>query len=161
MDIIYRELLKQQFEHLVQEMELEGVLPKPVMRNTRVIAAVDGVRQSGIKDRYLLAIDTDRFPIEAFDVGFLDPSCDPLSQQRAPMKDRRWFPDDGEQRFKTAFSREPRVFICIDPGFSREFFIHHTQESWNPHYWSLLEVVRQVRNALSSNVYRGPMWEKQ
>ena len=161
MDIIYRELLKQQFEHLVQEMELEGVLPTPMMRNTRVIAAVDGVRQSGIKDRYLLAIDTDRFPIEAFDVGFLDPSCDPLSQQTAPMKDRRWFPDDGEQRFKTAFSKEPHVFICIDPGFSREFFIHHTQESWNPHYWSLLEVVRQVRNALSSNVYRGPMWDKQ
>jgi len=77
------------------------------------------------------------------------------------MKDRRWFPDDGEQRFKTAFSKEPRVFICIDPGFSREFFIHHTQESWNPRYWSLLEVVRQVRNALSSNVYRGPMWDKQ
>lgn len=161
MDIVYRELLKQQFEHLVQELELEGVLPKPVMRNTRVIAAVDGVRQSGIKDRYLLGIDTDRFPIEAFDVGFLDPSCDPLSQQTAATKDRRWFPDDGEQRFKTTFPREPRVFICIDPGFSREFFIHHTQESWNPHYWSLLEVVRQVRNALSSKVYRGPMWKKQ
>jgi hypothetical protein len=160
-DIIYRELLKQQFEHLAEELEVEGVLPSPVMRNTRVIAPIDGVRKSGVKDRYLLAIDTDRFPIEAFDVGFIDPSSTPSSQQTAPMKDRRWFPDDGEQRFKTAFPKEPRVFICIDPGFSREYFIHHTQESWNPHCWSLLEVVRQVRNALSSNVYSGPMWEKQ
>jgi len=160
-DIVYRELLKQQFKHLTQELKLEGVLPSPIMQNTRVIVAIDGIRKSGIKDRYLLAIDTDRFPIEAFDVGFLDPSCDPLSQPTAPMKDRRWFPDDGEHRFKTAFRQEPHVFICIDPGFSREYFIHHTQESWNPQYWSLLEVVRQVRNALSSNVYRGPMWEKQ
>lgn len=159
--MIYRELLNQQFEHLVQELELEGVLTSPVMRNTRVIAPVDGVRKSGIKDRYLLAVDTNRFPIEAFDVGFIDPSCAPSSQQTAPIKDRNWFPDDGEQRFKTAFPKEPRVFICIDPGFSREYFIHHIHESWNPHYWTLLEVVRQVRNALSSTVYSGPMWEKQ
>ncbi|MBI3476456.1 MAG: hypothetical protein HY010_12045 [Acidobacteria bacterium] len=161
MDIIYRQLIRQQFERLVQEVELEGVLPSPVMLGRRVITAVDGIRTSGISDRYLLAIDTDRFPIEAFDVGFLDPSSDPLSQQTAPIKNPMWFPDDGEQRFKTVFPKEPRVFICIEPGFSREYFIFHLNDSWNPHYWSLLEVVRQVRNALSSNLYKGPMWEKQ
>ena len=160
MDMVYRELLRKQFERLVQEVEVEAVLPPPVMRNTRVIAAVDGIRPSGIKDRYLLAIDTDLFPIQVFDVGFLEPSCDPLSQATAPIKDPKWFPDDGEQRFKSAFPKEPHVFICIDPGFSREYFIHHNQESWNPHYWSLLQLVRQVRNALTSNVYKGPMWER-
>jgi hypothetical protein len=160
MHSVYRQIVKNQFAQLSAELAAEGVLPSPLMAGTRVITWVEGVRTSDQRDRFLLGIDTDRFPIEPFDVGFMDPALPASEWGTADMKTPLFFPDDGEQRMKTSFRAEPRVFICIQPGFTREYFVHHLQESWNPHLMTLTHVVQQVRNAVTGPLYVGPMWEK-
>lgn len=160
MDSVYREILEGQFAHLSAELAAEGVLPPPVMSGTRVVVWIEGIRASGERDRFLLGIDTDRFPIEPFDVGFINPALPASQWPVAEMKNPGFFPDDGEQRMKTNFRNQPRVFICIQPGFTREYFAHHLQESWNPHTMTLAHVVQQVRNAITGSLYVGPMWEK-
>jgi len=160
MHSVYRQIVQDQFDRLATELAAEGVLPPPVMAGTRVVVWVEGIRASGQRDRFLLGIDTDRFPIEPFDVGFIDPALPASEWEKAGMKNPSFFPNDGEQRMKTNFRAEPCVFICIQPGFTREYFAHHLQESWNPHATMLIHVVQQVRNAVTGSLYVGPMWEK-
>jgi hypothetical protein len=163
MHSVYRELIERQFACLTEDISAESVLSPPVMSGTRVVVRVEGIRKSGEHDRYLLCIDTDRFPVEPFDVGFIDPSLPATQWDRAELKNPTFFPndgDDGQQRMKTAFHTDPRVFICIQPGFTREYFAHHRDESWNPHAMTLAHIVQQVRNVITSPRYVGPMWEK-
>jgi hypothetical protein len=122
---------------------------------------LDAVRSDGKPDRYIAILDAADFPLYPFDVGFVDPN---LSDQQAALspeiKNPRWFPYDGETKFKTEFTAAPQVFVCIQPGFSKEYFLHHKAEQWNPRYWTLARVVHQLQLALREPAYQLPNWER-
>jgi hypothetical protein len=149
-----------QLDALKRFISDENVLPIPKVRGRRLSMTVEGHRPDNRRDEFRLAIDGSGFPLYPYDIGFLDPSKAVKSWKPTDIKNPMWFPFDNETSFKTAFARSPSVFVCIQPGFSREYFVHHTQEQWNPQKWSLLEVVIQIRQALNAISYVQPNWER-
>src|SRR5262249_33169138 len=126
----------------------------------KVFQQLEAVRQDGSRDWFLAVIDGMEFPLYPFDIGFADPDiADKAYSKIAKIKDPLWFPFDGETKFKIAFKEEPRVFVCIQPGFSKEYFVHHKDEQWNPHYWTLPRVIHQLQLALREPAYQRPNWE--
>jgi hypothetical protein len=139
--------------------ESEAVSPTVVGR--RVIQPLEGARQNGGIDQFLAIIDGHGFPLYPFDVGFVDPSSNPTTYSEiTELKNPVWFPYDGETKFKTEFREAPRVFVCIQPGFSQEYFAHHKTEQWNPRYWTLSRVVHQLQLALREPTYQLPNRER-
>lgn len=127
----------------------------------RIVQSLDGIRPDGRTDRFTAIIDAADFPLYPFDIGFVDPSLSELEAVRCiEIKNPRWFPYDGETKFKTQFREAPHVFVCIQPGFSKEYFIHHKAEQWNPRYWTLARVVHQMQLALREPNYQLPNWER-
>lgn len=158
----------QAFEPLFQEQLAalqvfgsEAALSCAFVSGRRIIQPIDAVRSDGRTDRYVSVLDATDFPLYPFDIGFVDPSLD-LSNAAlcTDIKNPRWFPYDGETKFKTQFRDAPRVFVCIQPGFSKEYFIHHKLEQWNPRYWTLARVVHQLLVALREPTYQLPSWER-
>lgn len=160
----YEPIFARQLEQLRSAIADEGLLPQPVVCGRRVLVHVEGIRQDGQRDRFALVIDARRFPVHPFDAGFAPPDTPPAFLGDVTFKDARWFPFDGERSFKTAFEGakegEPKVFICVQPGFSEEYFYYHVGEAWNPHRWTLSQVVAQVRQALNASSYIQPNWER-
>ena len=127
----------------------------------RIVHSLDGIRADGRSDRFTAIIDAADFPLYPFDVGFVDPGLSESEAARSTdIKNPRWFPYDGETKFKTEFREAPHVFVCIQPGFSKEYFIHHKAEQWNPRYWTLARVVHQLQLALQQPSYQLPSWER-
>lgn len=158
----------QAFEPLFQEQlaalhafGLEAALSCPFVSGRRIVQAMDAVRPEGKTDQYIVVLDAADFPLYPFDVGFVDPSLgEPDAALCTDIKNPRWFPYDGETKFKTRFRDAPHVFVCIQPGFSKEYFIHHKAEQWNPRYWTLARVVHQLQLALREPAYQLPNWER-
>lgn len=158
----------QAFEPLFQEQVAalqafgrEAALSRPFIAGRRILQVMDAIRPDGRTDRYNMVIDAADFPLYPFDVGFVDPRLDePDAALCVKIKDPRWFPYDSETKFKTHFKDAPHVFVCIQPGFSKEYFIHHKAEQWNPRYWTVARVVHQVQLALRESVYQLPNWER-
>jgi hypothetical protein len=145
----------------LQAFACEALLSKPFVSGRRIVQAIDAVRTDGRTDRYVAIIDATDFPLYPFDVGFVDPRLtEPDAARCGNIKDPRWFPCDGETKFKTQFREAPHVFVCIQPGFSKEYFIHHRAEQWNPRYWTLARVVHQVQLAAREPTYQLPNWER-
>jgi hypothetical protein len=158
----------QAFEPLFQEQlaalqafNCEAGLSCAFVSARRIIQALDTVRSDGRMDRYVAVLDASDFPLYPFDIGFVDPRLN-LSDAAlsADIKNPRWFPYDGETKFKTQFRDAPHVFVCVQPGFSKEYFIHHKLEQWNPRYWTLARVVHQLLLALREPAYQLPCWER-
>lgn len=161
-DAAFEPIFQRQLAELAEFVNSEGVLDPVVVLGRRLCLRIEGIRPNGQRDGFILCMDATGFPLYPFDVGFVDPAMDPSQVRRdTNLKEPRWFPYDGETRFKTTFHTEPRVFVCIQPGFSQEYFIHHNTEQWNPHAWSLLRVVHQVRTAISGPPYQCPSWDRQ
>jgi hypothetical protein len=160
-DAAFEPIFQRQLAELIEFVRSEGVLPPIAVLGRRLCLGIEGLRANNRKDSFTLCVDARGFPLYPFDVGFVDPTLDPsLVRSDTNLKEPKWFPYDGETRFKTSFHTEPRVFVCIQPGFSQEYFVHHTNEQWNPHAWSLLRVVHQVRSAISGTPYQCPSWER-
>lgn len=161
-DAAFEPIFQRQLAELTAFISAEAVLPLPFAVGRRVYIPIDGIRPDGRKDRFLLSIDASGFPLYPLDVSFVDPALDAsLLGAISNAKESRWFPYDGETRFKTNFHLEPRVFVCIQPGFSKEYFFHHKTEQWDPHAWPLLRVVHQVRAAVHGAPYQCPNCERQ
>jgi hypothetical protein len=156
----FNSIFQRQFEELRDFIQREGVLSPPELRGRKLFVPIEGVRRSGARDHFLAVVDGGGFPVYPYDVGFTDPETPRATREGVQFKDSKWFPFDNERSFKTAFERDPRVFVCIQPGFSREYFVHHTKEQWNPHVWSLLQIVTQIRQALNAETYVQPNWER-
>lgn len=156
------------FERLFQEevTALESFsrgaeVPHSLVSGRRIVQSLDGMRRDGRTDRFTAIIDAADFPLYPFDVGFVDPSLSESEAARSiNIKNPRWFPYDGETKFKTEFREAPQIFVCIQPGFSKEYFIHHKAEQWNPRYWTLARVVHQLQLALREPSYQLPSWER-
>lgn len=139
----------------------EADLCTPFVSGRRLVQVLDAVRPDGKTDRFVAVVDAADFPLYPFDVGFVDPNLgEPDAIGSVDIKNPRWFPFDGETKFKTEFKDAPRVFVCIQPGFSKEYFIHHKTEQWNPRYWTLARVVHQLHLALRDPAYQRPNWER-
>ena len=139
----------------------EAALSRPFIAGRRIVQAVDAIRPDGRTDRYTAIIDAADFPLYPFDVGFVDPSMrEPDAAICTDIKNAQWFPCDNETKFKTHFKDAPHVFVCVQPGFSKEYFVHHKAEQWNPRYWTLARVVHQVQLALREPAYQLPNWER-
>src|SRR5579864_8571421 len=128
------------------QQEAQGIRPTVIGR--KIFQRLEGVRQDGSRDWFLAVIDGSEFPLYPFDVGFADPAtADSGYSKITEIKDPLWFPYDGGTKFKTAFEKAPCVFVCIQPGFSKEYFIHHKDQQWNPHYWTLPRTIHQLQLA--------------
>lgn len=160
----FEPIFQAQLEQLLIATAEEGVLPLPHVRGRLLSVPVDGIRKDGRVDRFVLALNASGFPLHPFDAGFVDPQTSLDAVSDVNLKDPRWFPFDGETSFKVSFqgarNDDPKVFICVQPGFSREYFHFHVNETWNPHVWSLARVVAQVRQALNAFSYVQPNWER-
>jgi hypothetical protein len=140
---------------------IEASLPRPFVSGRRIVQILDAARPDGRTDRYTAVLDAKDFPLYPFDVGFVDPGMsDHQAAACREIKNPRWFPYDSETKFKTEFKALPQVFVCIQPGFSKEYFIHHKSEQWNPRYWTLARVVHQLQLALREPAYQLPNWER-
>jgi hypothetical protein len=139
----------------------EAGLCAPFVSGRRLVQVLDAVRPDGKTDRFVALVDAAQFPLYPFDIGFVDPTLsEPDAIRSEEIKNSRWFPFDGETKFKTEFKDAPQVFVCIQPGFSKEYFIHHKTEQWNPRYWTLARVVHQMHLALREPTYQQPNWNR-
>lgn len=144
----------------LQEFVHQADLSAPFVSGRRLVQVLDAIRTDGRMDRFVAVIDAADFPLYPFDIGFVDPNLSELDAIRSVnIKHACWFPFDGETKFKTEFKDAPQVFVCIQPGFSKEYFIHHKTEQWNPRYWTLARVVHQLHLALRAPAYQRPNWE--
>lgn len=155
----FDELFQQQVSALLTfQEESKGIRPTVIGR--KVFQRLEAVRQDGSRDWFLAVIDGTEFPLYPYDIGFADPDAVDDYSKISEIKDPLWFPYDGETKFKTAFKEDPRIFVCIQPGFSKEYFIHHKNEQWNPHYWTLARIVHQLQLALREPAYQLPNRER-
>lgn len=156
----FEELFQGQVSALLSfQQESQGIRPTVIGR--KVFQRLEGIRQDGSRDYFLAVIDATEFPLYPFDVGFVDPAIGDAGYGKIEgIKNPVWFPYDGETKFKTAFKEDPRVFVCIQPGFSKEYFVHHKNEQWNPHDWTLSRTVHQIQLALREPTYQCPNWER-
>lgn len=149
-------IFQAQAEELCHFIQQDTALPVPEVLGRKVLVFVDGIRNGGEKDRYRLVLDGSGFPLHPYDAGFVNPALSAPEAADADLKNPQWYPRDGEQALKSRFRGQiegPAVFICIQPGFSREYFHYHRDQTWNPRVWSLAQIVEQVRQALNAPTY--------
>ncbi|MDB4889235.1 MAG: hypothetical protein JWL61_1090 [Gemmatimonadetes bacterium] len=105
-------------------------------------------------DRYLARIDAERFPVDPYEVGFINPETPLAERMNVSSKDPRywpWSPMPGiHGSFNTTFNRAIRVFWCRECTAS--YFYYHGGEadrSWHPARWPLERVVTELIDAAS------------
>lgn len=104
-------------------------------------------------DVYLAKIDCSRYPVEPYEVGFINPATPRDDRRRVSDRDARfwpWSPMPGlHGSFNLHFARAIRVFWCRDCTAS--YFYYHGHEEgrrWDPARWSLDVVVSELRAAV-------------
>lgn len=99
-----------------------------------------------VGDDYLARIDFRRFPIEPYEIGFLNPRIAREERRRVSTQDPRywpWSPMPGlDGSFNIIFARPIRVFWCR-PCTESYFYYHGHEEGerWEPAKWPLLHVI--------------------
>lgn len=109
------------------------------------------VRQQRAPAVFRCRIDTVRYPVEPYDVGFLDPSLPRDEWGRAHDRDPRYWPFSffpGIQgNFNIIFAGAHRTFWCRE--CTREYFFYHGDQVWSPADWTLARVVGALRESVA------------
>jgi hypothetical protein len=122
-----------------------------VQREREIIfVTMQGVRPG---DDYLTRIDMSTFPIEPYEIGFVDPRASLEDRLHISDRDPRywpWSPMPGlHGSFNIHFARAIRVFWCRD--CTSGYYYYHGREAgsrWQPAKWPLVRVVAELRNAV-------------
>ena len=150
MDQEYQErLIAAQVSELVARKETEGWTDVDVERDGDFVF----VRLTGKlpDERYLAKVDLSRFPVDPYEVGFLDPDTDPSDRRRVSDRDPRYWPYSGmpglHGSFNLVYTGAITVFWCRPCTFAY-FWYHGGSDPWQPHEWPLWRVVAELRDAV-------------
>ena len=141
-------LIGEQLAQLHRRIEVEGWPGVTVARDGDLIYV--GLPGRPATARYLARIDTARYPVEPYWIGFLDPALAPEDRPRASDADPRQWPMSGvpglEGSFHVAFQGPYRAFWCRE--CTVQFFHYHPDIVWDPAAWPLDVVVANLREAV-------------
>jgi hypothetical protein len=116
--------------------------------DSTVFVALNG-RRAG--DEYLAKIDMSKFPVEPYEVGFVNPRLATDDRMRVSSRDPRywpWSPMPGlHGSFIIHYPRAIRTFWCR-PCTAPFFYYHGAENRWEPGRWPLTTVVADLREAV-------------
>ena len=105
-------------------------------------------------DEYVAKVDLSRYPVEPYEVGFIDPATSPENRLKVSDRDARfwpWSPMPGiHGSFNLQFPRAIRIFWCRE--CTNSFFYYHGHEAgrvWEASKWPLHRVVDELRVAVT------------
>lgn len=101
---------------------------------------------------YLIRIDMNRYPVDPYWIGFLNPDLPRDRWELASDSDPRfwpWSPIPGlHGSFNITFARPIRTFWCRE--CNAPFFLYHGNDyQWIPRKWHLERVVAHLRDAIA------------
>jgi hypothetical protein len=104
-----------------------------------------------VDDAYLARIDLSGYPVEPYEIGFLDPAAARSEWDRLTDRDPRFWPLSGipglHGSFHVAFPGVIPVFWC-ERATAPFYHYHGAKESWVPRDWPVDAVVVKLVQAL-------------
>lgn len=155
MDPEYHErIVKASYDELLERKAREGWTDVEFENDRDIVYAMfSGIRPG---DRYLAKIDLARFPIDPYEVGFLDPEIDPSDRERVSDRDPRYWPYSPIPGLQGSFNLVRQgaitVFWCRQCT-SAYFWYHGENDPWVPSEWPLHHVVEELRGAIQLAVH--------
>lgn len=150
-----RRLISDGFSHLQERREAEGWDIEQDLAGLTTFVRLYGA--GGKLEPLLVKVEAAQYPIGPWRVGFIDPGVEGDRRLWVPDRDPRYWPMSHAYvpgllgGFHVSYAGPFRVFICRP--FTTEFFYYHPEYPWQPDYYTLDQVVAELRKAVKQALH--------